>query len=105
MYVSAAFCTDFSSLRVPLTMCLHAGLLLLNMVISVISEGLAQILEDDMKDEGAPRCVNVCMYICVMCPHLSPAMPSSDSGVPQHVRPYGARRSNISPLWRSSFCL
>jgi len=39
-----------------LTLCLHAGLLLLNMVISIISEGLAEILDDDLKTEGAPRC-------------------------------------------------
>ena len=37
----------------------QAGLLLLNMVISIISEGLAEILDNDLKDEeagGAPRC-------------------------------------------------
>ena len=39
---------------VLLTLCLHAGLLLLNMVISIISEGLAEILDDDLKNEGAP---------------------------------------------------
>ena len=33
----------------------QAGLLLLNMVISIISEGLAEILDNDLKDEGAPR--------------------------------------------------
>ncbi len=38
-----------------LTFFLHAGLLLLNMVISIISEGLCEILDNDLKDEGAPR--------------------------------------------------
>jgi hypothetical protein len=35
--------------------CSHAGLLLLNMVISIISEGLCEILDNDEKDAGAPR--------------------------------------------------
>jgi hypothetical protein len=34
----------------------HAGLLLLNMVISIISEGLCEILDNDEKNQGAPRC-------------------------------------------------
>jgi hypothetical protein len=77
MYAPAAFCVDFSSLLFSLTLCLHAGLLLLNMVISVISEGLAEILENDLSEEGKPRYVNVLftfIYICVMRSHLLPSM-------------------------------